>query len=135
MTAMAETAVRAETAAMPATTGMAETAGGGRGGREGRATGRAEAAGRAEMLCVAQKIIIIRVTILPQCPHVHGTDWYVGYYNPHTYQHCANKNIISVFAFSVKALIIKFIRREKCNHLLCTFLCTNYLYYNIINNY
>ena len=74
---------RAETVAMPATAGMAETA------------GRADAAERAgqqggqrlqggQRCCVSAKKKI-RVTNLPQCPHVHGTDWYVGYYNPHTY--------------------------------------------------
>ena len=91
----------------------------GRDGREGR---NVSCQDENKIMCHRGTILYV----LPQCPHVHGTDWYVGYYNPHTYQHYPNKNIVSVFAFSVKALTITFIRNEKCNQLPCTFLCTNY---------
>ena len=57
---------------------------------------------------------------------VTGTDLYVGYCIPHTDKYHANKHIVSFFAFSVKALVIKIIRRKRFNQLPCTFLCTNY---------
>ena len=61
-----------------------------------------------------------------QAPYISGTDPYVGYSIQHTDQYHPNKSIMSVFAFSVKESIIKFIRHKKSNQLLCTFLCTNF---------
>ena len=64
--------------------------------------------------------------VSPPIKLITGTDPYVGYCIPHTDQYHANKNIMSVVAFSVKALVIKIIRRKRSNKIPCTFLCTCY---------
>jgi hypothetical protein len=54
-------------------------------------------------------------TGVPPDKLITGTDPYVGYCIPHTDQYHVNKHIMSFFAFSVKALIIKIIRRKRSN--------------------
>ena len=48
-------------------------------------------------------------TGVPPDKLITGTDPYVGYCIPHTDKYHVNKHIMSFFAFSVKALIIKII--------------------------
>ncbi len=76
-----------------------------------------------------RRYVVYTRTFLSASPSIKlitGTDPYVGYCIPHTNQYHANKKIRSVVAFSLKAVVIKTIRRKRSNQIPCTFLCTCY---------
>ena len=63
----------------------------------------------------------------PPIKLINGTDRYVGYCIPHNDQyHTMRTKTSTVVAFSVKALVIKIIRRKRSNQIPCTFSCTCY---------
>ena len=103
-----------------AATGNSSDGGDGSGCGNRSCTATATRPEMVEMLCGTKKKIIISVNVvlydsLPQYPHMDSTDWHVDIFYPHRLS----------LHFSVKALIIIFIRHNKSNQLLCTFLCTN----------